>query len=155
MPEIIFLRYNQIQTILKVHYGTKEAIAEQIWCQINFFKNGSCIRSICLKTAPTIGVEISDKQKVTALIRYLFYFNLTGIGFALASMPFKQLLAFSYGKELYKETLSLQQQKIKKTIVNNHLIFLERCIHHNLTPKAFQLKSAIKTKKSIHHHERI
>ena len=30
MPEIIFLRYNQIQTILKVYYGTKEAIAEQI-----------------------------------------------------------------------------------------------------------------------------
>lgn len=96
MPEIIFLRYNQIQTILKVHYGTKEAIAEQIWCQINFFKNGSCIRSICLKTAPTIGVEISDKQKVTVLIRYLFYFNLTGIGFALTVMPLKHFFIFHF-----------------------------------------------------------
>ena len=64
-------------------------------------------------------------------------------------MPLKQLLVSSYGKKLYKEILSLQRQKIKKAIAKNQLIFLQRCIHNNITPKSFQLKSPIKTKKAF------
>ena len=64
-------------------------------------------------------------------------------------MSLKQLLVSSYGKELYQETLSLQQQKIKKAIAKNQLILLQRCIHHNITPKSFQLKSPLKTKKAF------
>ena len=64
-------------------------------------------------------------------------------------MSLKQLLVSSYGKELYKETLSLQQQKIKKAIAKNQIIFLQRCIHHNITPKSFQIKSPIKSKKTF------
>ena len=83
------------------------------------------------------------------LIRCRFDFNLTDIRFALTEMSLKQLLVSSYGKELYKETLSLQQQKIKKTIAKNQLIFLQRCIHHNITPKSFQIKIPIKSKKTF------
>ena len=75
------------------------------------------------------------------LIRWRFDFNLTNAGFALKEMSLKQLLVSSYRKELYIETLSLQQQKIKKAIAKNKLIFLQRCINHNSTPKSFQLKS--------------
>ena len=83
------------------------------------------------------------------LIRCRFDFNLTDIGFALTEMSLKQFLVPSYGKELYKETLSLQQQKIKKAIAKNQLIFLQRYIHHSIAPKLFQMKSPIKTKKAL------
>ena len=43
----------------------------------------------------------------------------------------------------------LQQQKIKKTIAKNQLIFLQRCIHHNIPPKLFQIKSPIKSKQAL------
>ena len=64
-------------------------------------------------------------------------------------MTLKHLLVSSDGKELHKETLLLQQQKIKKTIAKNQLIFLQRCIHHNIPPKLFQIKSPIKSKKAL------
>ena len=83
------------------------------------------------------------------LIRCRFDFNLTDIRFALTEMPLTQLLVSSYGKELYKETLSLQQQKIKKAIAKNQLIFLQRCIHYSITPKSFRIKSPIKSKKAF------
>ena len=57
------------------------------------------------------------------LIRCRFDFKLTDIKFALIKTSLKQLLVSSYGKELYKETSSLQQQKIKKAIAKNGLIF--------------------------------
>ena len=41
-------------------------------------------------------------------------------------MPLRPLLVSSYGKELYKETLSLQQQKLKKAIAKNKLIFFTK-----------------------------
>ena len=64
-------------------------------------------------------------------------------------MSLKQLLVSSYSKELYKETLSLQQQKIKKAIAKNKLIFLQRYIYHNITPKSFRIKSPIRSKKAF------
>ena len=64
-------------------------------------------------------------------------------------MSLKQLLVSSYSKELYKETLSLQQQKIKKAITKNQLIFLQGCMHHNITPKLFQIKIPMKSKKAF------
>ena len=83
------------------------------------------------------------------LIRCRFDFNITDIRFALKEMSLKQLLVSSYRKELYKETLSLQQQKIKKAITKKQLIFLQRCMHHKITPKLFQIKSPIKSKKAF------
>ena len=83
------------------------------------------------------------------LIRWHFDFNLTDTGFALKEVSLKQLLVSSYRKELYKETLSLQQQKIKKAIAKSKLIFLQRCINRNCTPKSFQLKSPTKTKNTF------
>ena len=70
------------------------------------------------------------------LIRCRFDFNLTDVGLTLKEMPLRPLLVSSYGKELYKETLSLQQQKLKKAIAKNKLIFLQRCVHHNITKKS-------------------
>ena len=64
-------------------------------------------------------------------------------------MSLTQLLVSFDGKELHKETLSLQQQKIKKAIAKNQLIFLQRCIHHNIQPKSFRIKSPIKSKKAF------
>ena len=81
------------------------------------------------------------------LIRCRFDFKLTDIKFALIKTSLKQLLVSSYGKELYKETLSLEQQKIKKAIAKNQVIFLQRCIHHNITPKSCRVKSPVKSKK--------
>ena len=57
------------------------------------------------------------------LIRCRFDFKLTDIKFALIKTSLKQLLVSSCGKELYKETSSLQQQKIKKAIAKNRLFF--------------------------------
>ena len=83
------------------------------------------------------------------LIRCRFDFNLTDVGLTLKEMPLRPLLVSSYGKELYKETLSLQQQKLKKAIAKKKLIFLQRCVHHNITKKSFKLKSPIKTRKAF------
>ena len=59
------------------------------------------------------------------------------------------MLVSSYGEELYNETSSLQQMKIKRVIAKNQLILLQGCIHHNITPKSFQLKTPIKSKKAF------
>ena len=39
--------------------------------------------------------------------------------------------------------------KIKNAIAKNQVIFLQRCIYHNITPKSFQLKTTIKSKKDF------
>ena len=64
-------------------------------------------------------------------------------------MSLKQLLIASYRKELYKQTSLLQQMKIKNAVAKNQVIFLQRCIYHNITPKSFRLKTPIKSKKAF------
>ena len=61
----------------------------------------------------------------------------------------KQLLIASYGKELCKQTSLLQQRKIKNAVARNQMIFLQRCIYYNITPKSFRLKTPIKSKKAF------
>ena len=75
------------------------------------------------------------------LISYHFDFNLTDIRFALAEMSLKQLLVSSYGKELYKETLPLQYQKIKKAIARNQLRFYKDVYFITSHQNRFKLKA--------------
>ena len=69
--------------------------------------------------------------------------------FTLSKISLKQLLIASYGKELYKKTTLLQQMKIKNALAKNQMIFLQRCIYHNITPKSFRLKAPIKSRKDF------
>ena len=39
--------------------------------------------------------------------------------------------------------------KIKNAVAKNQMIFLQRCIYHNITPKSFQLKTPIKSRKAF------
>ena len=39
--------------------------------------------------------------------------------------------------------------KIKNAVAKNQMIFLQRCIYHNITPKSFRLKTPTKSKKAF------
>ena len=69
--------------------------------------------------------------------------------FTLSKTSLKQLFIASYSKELYKQTPLLQQMKIKNAVGKNQMIFLKRFIYRNITPKSFQLKTPIKSKKAF------
>ena len=60
-----------------------------------------------------------------------------------------KLLVSSYGYELHKETLLLQSQQLKKAIAKNQLIFLQKYIHHKITPKSFETKETNENQKGI------
>ena len=38
---------------------------------------------------------------------------------------------------------------IKNAVAKNQIIFLQRCIYHNITSKSFRLKTAIKSRKTF------
>ena len=69
--------------------------------------------------------------------------------FTLLKMSLKQLLVASYGKELYKQTSLIQQIKIKNAVARNQIIFQQRWMYHNITPKSFWFKTSIKSKKAF------
>ena len=111
---------------MKVHCAIKEAIAKQIWRQINI-----CILTVlifnrfsCLKTTPTNGVEMSRKQKVTVLIRCRFDFNLTDIGFALTEMSLKRYNLLCDVLLFYE--LEVLEQFSRKHLANNVAIICEQ-----------------------------
>ena len=62
-------------------------------------------------------------------------------------MSLRNLFTTSYGEKAYKRTVDLQKIKVKASIANNQLIFLERCIKNNILPKSFRLKPPIKSNK--------
>ena len=64
-------------------------------------------------------------------------------------MSLKELIYNSYGKEIYKTTRELQRKKIKAAVSKNQLIFLEKCLTHDVTPKSFRIKPPIKSQKAI------
>jgi len=64
-------------------------------------------------------------------------------------MTLKQLITDSYAEKTYKDTIILQQTKIKASSAKNQLIFLERCIKNNVLPKSFRLKPPMKSTKGI------
>ena len=39
--------------------------------------------------------------------------------------------------------------KIKNAVARNKMIFPQRCIYHNITPKSYRLKTPIKSKKGF------
>ena len=63
-------------------------------------------------------------------------------------MSLKELIYNSYGKENYKTTRELQHKKIKAAVSKN-LIFLEKCLTHDVTPKSLRIKPPIKSQKAI------
>ena len=67
-------------------------------------------------------------------------------------MSLKELIYNSYGKEIYKTTRELQRKKIKAAVSKNQLIFLEKCLTHDVTPKSFRIKPPIKSQKAIDSH---
>ena len=64
----------------------------------------------------------------------------------LMTMTLKQLSTTSYVR---RSTKIIQQMKIKSSATKNPLIFLERCIKNNVTPKSFCLISLIKSRKGF------
>ena len=64
-------------------------------------------------------------------------------------MSLKDLIYNSYRKEIYKTTRELQREKIKAAVSKNQLIFLEKYLTHDVTPKSFRIKSPIKSQKAI------
>ena len=63
-------------------------------------------------------------------------------------MSLNELICNSYGKEIYK-TRELQRKKIKAAVSENRLIFSEKCLTHDVTPKSFRIKPSIKLQKAI------
>ena len=43
----------------------------------------------------------------------------------------------------------LEQIKIKNAVAKNQMIFLQRCVYHNIISKPFRLKTPIKSKKAF------
>ena len=72
--------------------------------------------------------------------------NFCNVGAAFAATGYYQKINRS---KIHIAGKSLQQQKMKKAIAKNQLIFLQRCIHHSITPKSFRIKSPIKSKRAF------
>ena len=64
-------------------------------------------------------------------------------------MSLKDLIYNSNSKEIYKSRRELQHKKIKAAVSKNQLIFLEKCLTHDVTPKSFRIKPPIKLQKTI------
>ena len=60
-------------------------------------------------------------------------------------MSLKELMSF---EEIYKITRELQHKKIKAAVSKNQLIFLEKCLTHDVTQKSFKIKPPIKSQKA-------
>ena len=52
------------------------------------------------------------------------------------------------GEEIYKTTRELQRKKIKAALSKNQLIFLQKLLIHDVTPKLLRIKLPIKTQKA-------
>ena len=63
-------------------------------------------------------------------------------------MSLKELICNSYGEEIYKTTRELQRKNIKVAVSKNQLIFLEKCLIYDITPKSFRIKPPIKSQKA-------
>jgi len=60
---------------------------------------------------------------------------------------FKQLITSSYGDEIYRKTLKLQNVSKKSALSKNQWTFLDRCIYHRIIPKSFRNKPTLRTQK--------
>ena len=63
-------------------------------------------------------------------------------------MSLKELICNSYGVEIYKTTTELQRKKIKAVVSKKQLIFLEKCLTDDVTPKSFRIQPPIKSQKA-------
>lgn len=61
-------------------------------------------------------------------------------------MSLKDLLITNYGISLYKKTSRLQDQVCKQATAKNQVVFLTRCLYHNIFPRFLQIHSPIKSK---------
>ena len=62
-------------------------------------------------------------------------------------MSLKSIIVATYGSSIYKKTTQLQEIQCKTATAKNQLIFLNRCIHHNIIPKFLKIKSPVATKR--------
>ncbi len=60
-------------------------------------------------------------------------------------MSFKNLIINAYGSEIHSKTSRYTRQIIKKTMAKCQLTFLNRCIHHKITPRFLRVKCPLKT----------
>ncbi|XP_065675527.1 uncharacterized protein LOC136091746 [Hydra vulgaris] len=63
-------------------------------------------------------------------------------------MTFKDYIITFYGKKIYDDTKKLQDLKIRNANSKNQLVFLQKCLSNNITPKSFKVKTPIHTKKA-------
>ncbi|XP_065678099.1 uncharacterized protein LOC136093107 [Hydra vulgaris] len=63
-------------------------------------------------------------------------------------MTFKDYIITFYGKKIYDDTKKLQDLKIRNANLKNQLVFLQKCLSNNITPKSFKIKNPIHTKKA-------
>ena len=63
-------------------------------------------------------------------------------------MSLKTYLTQSYGEDIYRTTTRLQELRDKSARAKNHIVFLERCLSHGVTPKSFRIKSPMNDTKA-------
>ena len=58
----------------------------------------------------------------------------------------KEYITSGYGAGIYEQTTKLKEAKKCKAKSKNQLIFLEKCIAHQIIPKSFKLKTPIRSR---------
>ena len=60
-------------------------------------------------------------------------------------MTLKEYITAGYGAGTYKKTLVLKEAKKLKAKAKNQMIFLEKCVAHNVLPKSFMIHAPLKS----------
>ena len=64
-------------------------------------------------------------------------------------MTLKEYITSGYGAGTYRKTLMLKEAKKDKAKSKNQMVFLERCLTHNVIPKSFAIHSPLKSQNAI------
>ena len=64
-------------------------------------------------------------------------------------MTLKEYITSGYGAGTYKKTLMLKEAKKDKAKSKNQMVFLERCLAHNLIPKSFAIHSPLRSQNAM------
>ena len=60
-------------------------------------------------------------------------------------MTLKEYITAGYGAGTYKKTLILKEAKKLKAKAKNQMVFLEKCLAHNVLPKSFKIHAPLKS----------
>ena len=59
-------------------------------------------------------------------------------------MTLKEYITAGYGAGTYRKTLVLKEAKKRKAKAKNQMVFLEKCLAHNVLPKSFKIHAPLK-----------